>query len=97
MFNLGKIIRDMVAKAMMVLGGSAAVTGIATTEQWTAITGGVVAIVGVVLQGFNKTKELKNIAAVAVAVETGKKPTQILKDPTATLVLPTDKKNFGSH
>jgi hypothetical protein len=111
MFNFGKILRDLVAKGMMVLGGSTAVTGIATAEEWTAISGGVAALVGLVIQGFNKRKELKEVAVVATAVDEKKTTAEVIAavdsgvktlPPVGAAVAPptvtsSGKKNFSSR
>lgn len=94
MFDFYGIINDLLSKALQVLGGSAIATGLVTSNEWTAIGGGIAAVIGVGLNAWKSRTTRKNVAIVAEAVD-DKKTTVAAINSAKLLVLPTDKKNFA--
>lgn len=95
MFDFSGIVSDLVSKWLQILGGSAIATGYVTTNEWTAIGGGLAALVGVGMNAYKSRQTRKNVAVVAEAVD-DKKTTTAAINSAKPLVLPTDKKNLAS-
>lgn len=78
MFNFKKIIQDLVSKVMFGIGTAVGAGGLATSDEWSAATGGIVAIVGIIWNVFTRASDRKDTAVVAKAVDTKKTTAEVV-------------------
>lgn len=80
-FNFGKLIGDLVSYGLSYVGTVIASTGVATSSETEAITGGIAAIIGIGMRLFINRNDRKMTAITAEANDTQKTTAAVIADP----------------